>query len=32
MDYMYVMARNLHAPAIEIGNILATPLVVEASP
>ncbi|SEQ14241.1 multisubunit potassium/proton antiporter, PhaD subunit [Devosia sp. YR412] len=32
MDYMYITAENLHAPAIEIGNILATPLVVEVAP
>lgn len=32
MDYMYAMADSLHTPSIEIGNILATPLVVEVAP
>lgn len=32
MDYMYAMAESLYAPSIEIGNILATPLVVEIAP
>lgn len=32
MDYMYAMADSLHTPSIEIGNILATPVVVETAP
>ena len=32
MDYMYAMAESLHTPSIEMGNIMATPVVVEAAP